>query len=229
MNKTIKNHVSWTAQGTLIARAVSFTEKNQYYKCNDNIAALLTPGFANPLKKLLYKVVTKYFTPRGSYEQVIARTKYFDTLFQEIPSNVEQVIIYGVGFDSRAIRFKNQLNNKKIFELDVPITQATKKERIKWLNEEMPLNLVFVSIDFNNESLEQKLDEVGFQKGKVCLSLLEGLLQYLRPESVDAIFHQIETYSSKGSILAFDYLYSSILKGKMFTRVRIRQQKILPN
>ena len=60
------------------------------------------------------------------------------------------------GFDSRAIRFKNQLNNKKIFELDVPITQATKKERIKWLNEEMPLNLVFVSIDFNNESLEQK-------------------------------------------------------------------------
>jgi methyltransferase (TIGR00027 family) len=212
VSRRVENKVSWTAQGTLIVRAVSSKEKNQYYRCDDNIAPLLTPGFSNPLRRWLYRVVAKRIVSGGSYEQVIARTKYFDAVFQGIPGNVEQVVIYGAGFDSRAIRFRSQLANKRVFELDAPITQAAKIERLNRLNLEMPPDLVFVPIDFDKDSLERKLDEVGFQKGRLCLSLLEGLLQYLRPESVDEIFHQIEAYSSKGSILAFDYPYSSRIR-----------------
>ena len=209
MNRRVENKVSWTAQGTLIARAVSSTEKNQYLRCEDDMAPLLTPGFANPLKRWLYRVVTKDIASRGSYEQVIARTKYFDAIFQELPGNVEQVVIYGAGFDSRAVRFKNQLANKRVFELDVPTTQAVKKERLNRLNLEMLPDLAFVPIDLDKDSLERKLDEVGFQKDRPCLSLLEGLLQYLQPETVDNTFHQIGAYSGEGSVLAFDYPYSS--------------------
>jgi methyltransferase (TIGR00027 family) len=214
MNGRTANRVSWTAQGTLIARAVSSTEKNQYLRCDDNIAPLLTPGFANPLRRTLYRVVTKYIASRGSYEQIIARTKYLDALFRELPGNVEQVAIYGAGFDSRAIRFKHQLANKRVFELDAPTTQAVKIERLNRLNLEMPPGLVFVPIDFGKDSLQRKLDEAGFRKGRVCLSLLEGLLQYLRQESVEDIFRQIGEYSGKGSTLAFDYLYSATLRGE---------------
>lgn len=194
----------------MIARAVSYTEKNQYYRCEDNIAPLLTPGFANPMKRWLYRVVTKYVASRGSYEQIIARTKYFDAIFQNLPDHLEQVIIYGAGFDSRAVRFKNQLVDKIVFELDVPTTQTAKIERLNQSNLEILPYLVFVPIDFDKDILEQKLDEVGFKKDRLCLYLLEGLLQYLQPESVDNIFHQIGTYSCTGSILAFDYSYSSM-------------------
>jgi methyltransferase (TIGR00027 family) len=135
--------------------------------------------------------VTERVASRGSYEQVIARTKYFDAIFQRLSRDVEQVVIYGAGFDSRAIRFKSQLAHKRVFELDAPTTQAAKMERLNRVNLKMPPGLVFVPIDFGKDSLERKLDEAGFREGRVCLSLLEGLLQYLRQESVENIFRQI--------------------------------------
>ncbi|WP_312336040.1 class I SAM-dependent methyltransferase [Anaerospora hongkongensis] len=100
----------------------------------------------------------------GNYEYLIARTKFIDNIFENMDDNIEQVLIFGAGFDSRAIRFKNKLASTKIFELDVPVTQKIKMDRIKRKNIEIPENLKFISIDLYDELDSARLAKKYFNK-----------------------------------------------------------------
>ncbi|MBP2660121.1 MAG: methyltransferase, partial [Firmicutes bacterium] len=215
MKNRIEGKVSITAQGTCLVRTISYYEKDTNYKSNDDIAPIIIPSYLNLLVKygfsreLLKKIFLK---APGNYEYLIARTKFIDNIFENIDDNIEQVLIFGAGFDSRAIRFKNKLARTKIFELDVPITQQIKIDRIRGKNIEIPENLKFISIDFNKESLSKKLDEVDFDKNKSCLFLLEGLTMYLNQESIDNTFNLIEKYSGENSLIVFDYVSASMVR-----------------
>jgi len=44
--------------------------------------------------------------------------------------------------------------------------------------------------------------------------MLEGLLMYLQPSSVDATFRTIQEFGGEGSWVAFDYVYASVLRGE---------------
>src|SRR5208337_5063941 len=54
--------------------------------------------------------------------------------------------------------------------------------------------------------------EAVFQRGQRSLFVLEGLLMYLQPESVDGTFRTIQQYGGEGSRLVFDYVYASVLR-----------------
>jgi methyltransferase (TIGR00027 family) len=157
------------------------------------------------LKKAVYKVP-------GIYEYVIARTNFIDEIFKGSSGNVEQVLIFGAGFDSRAFRFSQELKNAKVFELDAPPTQQSKIRRIEENNIDIPSNLNFIAIDFNKESLEEKLKQAGFQKDKICLFVLEGLTYYLDDDAVDSTLKLISDCAAKGSVLVFDYAAAEALK-----------------
>ncbi len=215
MKNRIEGKVSITAQGTCLARAISYYEKDINYKSNDDIAPIIVPSYLSLLVKYGFsrKLLKKTFLKApGNYEYLIARTKFIDNIFENMDDTIEQVLILGAGFDSRAIRFKNKLARKKIFELDVPVTQQIKMDRIRAKNIEIPENLKFISIDFNKESLAKKLDEIDFYKNKCCLFLLEGLTMYLNKESIDNTFDLIEKYSGKNSRIVFDYVSASMVR-----------------
>ncbi|HWR44864.1 SAM-dependent methyltransferase [Sporomusa sp.] len=208
MSKRIETKVSITAQGTCLMRAISYYEQDKYYKSDDYIAPLIIPQFLNFLAKYtISRTVLKkrFFKNPGLYEYIISRTKFIDNVFKNLAANIEQVLIFGAGFDSRAIRFKDELKNAKVFELDAPVTQQAKIHRLKGKNIEIPGNLKFISLDFTKESLSQKLDEAGFQKHRTCLFVLEGLTYYLNQESIDSTLSLISDYSAKDSLLVFDY------------------------
>jgi O-methyltransferase involved in polyketide biosynthesis len=76
------------------------------------------------------------------------------------------------------------------------------------------LNPVFVPIDFDRESLRARLDASGFHKDQRSLFILEGLLMYLQPESVEATFRAIQDYGAKNSWVAFDYVHASVLRNE---------------
>lgn len=215
MTKETKQKVSSTALGTCIMRATSYYEKKPCYKSEDFIAPKVIPSFLhvmakyNILRSILKKAV---FKVPGIYEYVIARTNFIDEIFKCSTDKVEQVLIFGAGFDSRAIRFSQELKNAKLFELDALPTQQAKINRLKEQYIEIPANLNFIAIDFNKESLVEKLNQAGFQKDRVCLFLLEGLTYYLDDEAINNTLRLISECSAKGSLLVFDYAAAEVAK-----------------
>lgn len=171
--KRIESKISRTAEMTCMTRAASFYEKLPHYKSDDYIAPKLLPKFLIPVIKI--GVLRKFFTnrfPSGMYEYVIARTKFIDSIFQKaVSSEFDQILIFGAGFDSRGIRFADLNKKTKVFELDAPVTQEAKINQFKKREIEINPNITFISIDFNKESLEDKLIKSGFSKNKRSLKI----------------------------------------------------------
>lgn len=213
--KRIETTTSRTAEWTCLSRAMSSLEKNNCYRSEDALAVRLLPGHIKalihiPLVKALF---VKVAAAKGMYEYIIARTKYIDAAFSEALSNrFDQILIFGAGFDTRALRFQNLTGTTKVFELDVPTTQEAKILQYEKRGLKIPSGLIFVPIDFDKESLPAKLETAGFEKGRRTLFILEGLLMYLQPESVHETFQTIRDFAGKESEVVFDYIYASILR-----------------
>ena len=213
--KRIESKISRTAEFTCISRAASFYEKTPEYRSNDFIATKLVPRYLTPLIKnrVIKNLLMNRFFAKGTYEYVIARTKYIDSIFQKaILSGFDQILLFGAGFDSRGIRFASANTKTRIFEMDVPITQDAKIRQLKKRHIEIGPSIIFIPIDFSRESLEDRLLESGFKKNQKSLFILEGLLMYLNKETVDATFHVIDGFAGDGSEVVFDYVYSSVLR-----------------
>ncbi|MBN2539093.1 MAG: SAM-dependent methyltransferase [Deltaproteobacteria bacterium] len=215
MKRRIETTTSRTAQWTCLCRAISSLEKNRYYKSNDRLALSLLPGFLRQLLRIPFtgRLFLKIAAAQGIYEYVIARTQYIDTVFSQALSNqFPQILIFGAGFDTRALRFQEEARQTRIFELDAPATQKAKIGQYRKRHLSIPPHVVFIPIDFDRESLPVKLDQAGFNRDERSLIILEGVLMYLQPQSVDQTFHTIQKLAAPGSEIVFDYIYASVLR-----------------
>jgi methyltransferase (TIGR00027 family) len=213
--RRIETTTSRTAEWTCVSRAASSLESDSRYRSDDHIALLLVPTF---LKLLLHiplfrRFYSQVIAPKGIYEYTIARTKYIDAIFKEVlAEGFDQILIFGAGFDTRALRFQTETGDTKISELDVPITQKAKLDQYAKRGLSIPANVEFISMNFDKESLSEKLEEAGFGRGGRSLFVLEGLLMYLQSESVDETFKVIEEFAGEGSVVVFDYVRASVLR-----------------
>jgi methyltransferase (TIGR00027 family) len=213
--RRIETATSRTAAWTCVSRAASSLESDDRYRSDDHIALLLVPAF---LRLLLHIPLVRRFygqvlAPKGIYEYTIARTKYIDAVFKEaLAAGFDQILVFGAGFDTRALRLQAEAGQTRIFELDVPITQQAKLDQYAQRGLIIPANVEFISIDFDRESLPEKLEEARFGKGERSLFVLEGLLMYLQPESVDETLKVIQEFAGEGSEVVFDYVRASVLR-----------------
>ena len=126
----------------------------------------------------------------GMHEHLISRTRYIDDLIEKSTfANIEQYVILGAGYDSRAHRLK--LPSKlKIFEVDQSEVQELKRLR---LPDNMPNreSITYVDIDFNHQSLKEQLINVGFDQNKSTIFTLEGVSQYISREALDATLKEV--------------------------------------
>jgi len=204
-----------TAAWTCTSRALSYFESEQPYRSGDSVAPVLLPKFLFFLFKVkFFQNLFKYkIIPKGMYKYIIARTKYFDSVFENaVKNNFEQILIFGAGYDTRAIRLLSGNRAIKVFELDAPTTQTAKINQLKKRGVRIPPNAVFIPIDFNKESLKSRLTEAGFEKGRKSLFMLEGITMYLQKESIDSTFRVMDEFSGFGSEIVFDYIYLNVLK-----------------
>jgi methyltransferase (TIGR00027 family) len=198
-----------------VARACSFRERNAYRHSDDWVAAailglILRVGIRfGPFRRLWSRLAAK-----GMYQWVIARTRYVDDVFARMATSVSQVLIMGAGYDSRSIRFAEQLREARVFELDAPAPQADKRRGLALRKLDVPANVTFVAVDFETDSVAERLVQAGFVMGKPTLFLLEGLTMYLEPNTVDEMFQLIAESAGPGSVLVFDYAYASVIKGE---------------
>jgi methyltransferase (TIGR00027 family) len=132
---------------------------------------------------------------------------------QALEEGFDQIVIFGAGFDSRAIRFASINKGTIIFEVDAPTTQLEKQEAFTKRKILQPSNQIYVSVDFNTERLEDKMVQAGFKVGKTLFTV-EGVTMYLTKEGIESTFRFISDSSAKGSIVVFDRIYEGVLRGE---------------
>ncbi len=125
---------------------------------------------------------------------------------------LEQFIILGAGYDTRAYRIAG-LEKIRTFEVDHPVTQKVKMEKIKEIFGSLLDHVVYIPADLARDDLSRLLMECGFDRFKKTLFLMEGLLYYLPPKVVDEILSFIVKNSGNGSGIIFDYLPQSVVDG----------------
>ena len=77
-----------------------------------------------------------------------------DRLQQHLGDGLEQLVILGAGYDSRAYRFEELKKGIKVFEVDHPATQAVKKEKLQEIFQLLPDHVTYVPVDFHNENFQ---------------------------------------------------------------------------
>jgi methyltransferase (TIGR00027 family) len=135
----------------------------------------------------------------GFHEFFLARTRYIDDYLKAaLEKGLEQLVILGVGYDSRAYRFEELKQQTRVFEVDPPATQQVKKERVQGLFKTLPGHVVYIPVDFQKETLTDSLIANGYDQGLKTLFLWEGVTMYIDAGPADAVLSFIAGFSGPG-------------------------------
>jgi len=208
-NRTVEKQPSETAQTVAFCRALAFKDNRQEVKGPDYLAELFLNDDA---KKILQNEDSRKWAKENLvtsplYSYFIARTSFIDSIFKSAcEENIAQIVFLGAGYDTRAYRFRDQLKNAVVFEMDICPTQQRKTEILKANGIAIPDSLVFISINFKTDDIIESLIKVGYDSSKKTLFIWEGVTYYLTKEAVEKTITLIQKYSSNGSIVCFDYM-----------------------
>ncbi|RXE56114.1 methyltransferase [Methanoculleus taiwanensis] len=150
----------------------------------------------------------------GLSSSILARVRYFDDfVLQSLAEGLEQLVILGAGYDTRAYRIEGLREQVRVFEVDHPETQSVKREKVRELFGSLPEHVVYVPLDLETGDLGRELTGNGYNPDKQTLFILEGLVMYIPPHAVDEILAFIRNTSAPGSAVIFDYYPSSVVDG----------------
>jgi len=200
---------SVTAQGIAAIRAVESSKSPGQRICYDPLARRLV----NPFFYFLAKAFAGYGERKapGTAGFLVARARYIDDYLEAgLDSGINQLVILGAGLDSRAYRFERLRGRVAVFEVDHPATQRGKRQRLRKVFGELPNQVTFVPVDFNEEGLD-KLFGFGYDRRQKTLFIWEGVTYYLMAEAVDSTLEFVSKNSGQGSSIVFDYVYTSAL------------------
>jgi methyltransferase (TIGR00027 family) len=150
----------------------------------------------------------------GLANSIRARVRYFDDFVKSsLDEGLEQLVILGAGYDTRAYRIEGVKGKVRVFEVDHPDTQSVKVEKIKSIFGSLPDHVTYVPVDFEAENLGERLAAQGYDRSLKTLFLMEGLIMYIPPEAVDETLSFVVKNSCKGSAILFDYYPESLVDG----------------
>ena len=154
-----------------------------------------------PPDALLRKLVNVHIAPSP-----LCRAAYTEqALKAAAKTGTQQYVILGAGMDTFAFREAEFLSEHKVFEVDHPLTQADKKERIARAGWSVPHNLAFVPVDFTTDSLTERLPDGGFAPSAKSFFSWLGVTYYLSEEAIDKTLAELSVLCADGSALVFDY------------------------
>lgn len=151
----------------------------------------------------------------GVVGNLLCRTRYIDdALSDALAEGLDQVVILGAGFDSRAYRIPG-IDRTHVFEVDHPATQAYKQRRLKRMLGTLPSHVTFVPIDFDQQKFEEAVAAAGFRTGAKTFFIWEGVTQYITAEAVDTTFRYVSCNAAAGSWVVFTYILHGIVDGSV--------------
>jgi methyltransferase (TIGR00027 family) len=146
----------------------------------------------------------------GVRSSVVARTRLIDDVIAAALENgIEQLVVLGAGFDSRAYRLPG-LRPIDVFEIDHPDTQAAKQRVLKRLFPSLPAHVRFVAVDFTRDDLPSAMHRARYRDAVRTFILWEGVTNYLTEDAVDATLRWCSR-AAPGSLVLFTYVHRDVL------------------
>ena len=134
--KGVEHKASETAVMAALHRTIAHKAYENKPFGPDHLAEYFLPPhfkFFMRFEKLRARIREKLnkFMP-GLLEFMIARTAFFDQAFQDaLNQKIPQIVLLGVGYDTRAYRFADLNKGTRIMELDIQTTQDRKLNCLK--------------------------------------------------------------------------------------------------
>jgi methyltransferase (TIGR00027 family) len=211
-----EGHASATAEHNALFRALDSFRPPRDRLIDDPLAG----GFLGFPLSLVHRLAAvpgiRTFVPwfidrrwPGVRTAVVARTRLIDdTIARLLADGVEQLVVLGAGFDSRAWRIPG-LRSAAVFEVDHPATQAAKRQALDRAGVAHD-HVRFVPVDFACDDLASRLTAAGYLETRHTLFLWEGTTNYLTEPAVDSTLRWCAR-AKPGSILLFTYVHSDII------------------
>ena len=141
-------------------------------------------------------------------DMVATRTVHFDAIIARAIKDVDQFVLLGAGYDTRAYG-QMAAGGVTCFEVDQASVQNHKREMIEAAGI-VCHGVHFVSVDFSVDNLFDKLAQSGFDASRKTLFLWEGVSLYLSAEQVAATLAMVKQHAEPGSVVVAD-LYAQRL------------------
>ena len=127
----------------------------------------------------------------GLMRHFMARKRWIEQAVREsVQRGASVVVIVGAGFDTLALRLAPRFASTCFIEIDHPATQAVKQSAID--GGEAPANLHLVAADLSRRDIATVLATIAaYDANASAVFVVEGLLMYLTPEQVRALFASI--------------------------------------
>lgn len=167
---------------------------------DDPIAVrLIGPEYARDLERASHPVARDfrlYMSVRSRYAE--------DRLALSVAEGIGQYVILGAGLDTFA--YRNPFPSLRVFEVDFPATQLWKHELLAAAGIPLPGNLIFVPLDFENQTLREGLVGAGFHADEPAFFSWLGVAPYLTLEAFRATIAAIGGLAA-GTAVSFDYAF----------------------
>jgi methyltransferase (TIGR00027 family) len=142
----------------------------------------------------------------SNVRMMTVRTRFIDeALERAIAGGASQVVILGAGFDSHAYRCQELLTSVRVFEVDRPSTQASKRQRVNAVLGGPPVNLTYVALDFQHDDLSDALTRHGYDPSQRTFFILEGVTMYLPEDALRSTLRFVVAHPP-GSGIVFDFV-----------------------
>ena len=128
-----------------------------------------------------------------------------DALAHAVAAGVRQYVVLGAGLDTFAYRNPHPPERLRVFEVDMPATQAWKREMLGRTKIEPPVSLTFVPVDFETQSLPEQLRAAGFGENEPAFFSWLGVTMYLTRDAVMGTLRYVAQRPG-GSGVTFDYM-----------------------
>lgn len=208
-----KRQSSLTAAGIALARAVESerpADERIYY---DPYGRQFVPAWMYFV--LGFFIRSGYTEMRGPGVNgfLMARERYIDDVLQTfLNEGLQQLVILGAGYDSRAYRFDLQ-ELVKTFEVDHPVTQTDKLKKVQRIFGKIPGHVTYIPVDLNTQALSERLLFSGYDPDLITLFIWQGVTMYLSPAGINATLAFVVKNAAPGSAIVFDYIYQAVLDG----------------
>jgi methyltransferase (TIGR00027 family) len=139
---------------------------------------------------------------------VVARARCIEDLILERLQHQDtfQYVILGAGLDTFAQRRPQSGSQLTVFEIDRPVAQAWKRQRLIEVGFAVPQWLRFVPVDFEaGDAWWQRLSAAGFDTGQPAVVASMGVSMYLSKDAVASTLRRVAALAP-GSTLAMTFL-----------------------
>ena len=202
---------SSTAQWTTLGRALELGRPDGERIVTDRYAPVFLSGASRRmLTPLLAAGPAVRLAERSELAGLAAsglcRHRFIDEHLLIALPDVEQVVILGAGYDSRAYRFARSIGRRPVFEVDLAPLSRRKAAIVAAHPQRFGhASIRRVEIDFRTQSLAEQLAGSGFAAGAPTFVAWEGVSMYLTREAVSGTLDALGELCGSGSVVAMDF------------------------